>query len=523
MATQPSLYFNAYNDLKDWNKNDAFTNAGLVLKVASYATIAIPIIIATYNLCTTGNLSGLVKPITVPSKLDEATAQIYEDTIAAQGSKITLLEEQVANLQTQIASMKSSSPGSGNIESFKVQLQNLTQQLQQAKLNTSNKDAQIKKLEELIAKLKTQITIKASSSSESGNTLQNESLTTQLEQANTVIQELDKQVTTQGKEIAKLKAENNQKSFKEIELKDQLAKVTQERDLEADKAKSQQKRADTLLARAGKNHIKRDWQQSTLGSIFPAGEDFSNEFVAAFVNVESFGCDVINVLEEKMVEETPNQIKATKMFVHEIMKPLHKNCQKFITDYLNDRKAKLEADWGVELNLTNADEVNSLFWFKSMQPAIIKMVEKLTDEDIEKIIDNEMIMTLHQNMLNAAENDIIDKGETNLRIPQLTRHLLRLIAIAEMSDPKCYLGPIPGERLVYKEDLNYMQEILSPGVKRYGRIKEGDEVEVVSCGLYFDPYKDTDGKFIEKDGKLVKPVKPCLVRRIPKQENTKNS
>jgi hypothetical protein len=70
-----------------------------------------------------------------------------------------------------------------------------------------------------------------------------------------------------------------------------------------------------------------------------------------------------------------------------------------------------------------------------------------------------------------------------------------------LSDPGCYLLPAPGERLSYQE--GHCVEVLSPGTKKFGRIKEGDVVEVVLSGLYFDD-----------PATGAKPVQPMLVRRL---------
>ncbi len=56
--------------------------------------------------------------------------------------------------------------------------------------------------------------------------------------------------------------------------------------------------------------------------------------------------------------------------------------------------------------------------------------------------------------------------------------------MAKLSDPECSIKPEPGNRVLFSKDK--YNEILSPGSKIYGRIKEGDEVEIVFPGLYFD-------------------------------------
>jgi hypothetical protein len=109
-------------------------------------------------------------------------------------------------------------------------------------------------------------------------------------------------------------------------------------------------------------------------------------------------------------------------------------------------------------------------------------------------------------MERQGEAGSIANEETAIRINKLLGFLLELQTVAELSDPRCFLQPAPGSRVSYKE--GFCMEILSPGTKKFGRIQEGDQVEVVLCGLYFE---DSTNAFA-----TVKPVVPCLVRRLVK-------
>jgi hypothetical protein len=131
-------------------------------------------------------------------------------------------------------------------------------------------------------------------------------------------------------------------------------------------------------------------------------------------------------------------------------------------------------------------------------------IAALTEEDIMAMTDrmDTWVTDLYNQMMKAAEDGDIDNGEQNLRVPHIVRHFLRLHTIALLSDPCCYLYPAPGASTFYRE--GHCVEILSPGTKKYGRIKEGDVVEVVLCGLYFENPKRGDPK----------PVIPSLVRRL---------
>jgi hypothetical protein len=273
-------------------------------------------------------------------------------------------------------------------------------------------------------------------------------------------------------------------------------------DLAASKEKESfsQKRADNLMTRVGKSHIKRDWQQTQISSDFPAGEDLRNEFQTAFLNFESFACDAINCLEDLQLEN-PGEA-----FVCQVMSSLFEATKEHVKSRLDAKKAQLKQLYGVEVpkdGLANDDSVPRLFWYQTQQVQFPAEIRAITDEQIFALMQqaDQLILVLHQRMLQAAEEGLVDAGEQNLRIPQLVRHLLRLHTITALSDPRCYMFPAPGEKVNYNDTMH--SEILSPGVKRYGRIKEGDQVEVVLCGLYFEP------KWANP-----KPVIPCLVRRV---------
>jgi hypothetical protein len=73
---------------------------------------------------------------------------------------------------------------------------------------------------------------------------------------------------------------------------------------------------------------------------------------------------------------------------------------------------------------------------------------------------------------------------------------------AALSDPNCFLLPEPGAQLSYHNER--CKEILSPGAKNHGLIKEGAKVQVVLPGLYFDDGTGTG---------VTSLVVPSLVRR----------
>lgn len=197
--------------------------------------------------------------------------------------------------------------------------------------------------------------------------------------------------------------------------------------------------------------------------------DVKIEFVAAFQNLDPFSNDAVNCLEDIGHDDN-----AADLFVMDVMGPLYRFTQK----YVNDRVAA--------------------------KTLCLQDIESLDAGAIDIILQSfgPTAINLHTEMLEAAAQNRIDAGPQNLRLPGLVRVMLKLHALAALSEPRCYLQPAPGIRQSYRD--GYHAEVLSPGSKRHGRIQENDLVEVVLCGLYYEAPANANAK----------PIVPSMVRRL---------
>ena len=293
-------------------------------------------------------------------------------------------------------------------------------------------------------------------------------------------------------------------SHREVEANNIIDRLEKKLEETQESEKIAQHRADTMMARSGKSYIKRDWQQTNLESTFPAGDDFRGQFSNALINFETFVCDAVNCLED-----AGHPDNAAEVFV-QAMKSIHEVTNSCVRELLQGKQKLLSDTFGVEVDFEDfppdVDSVGKLFWYSTQQVQIIATIAALTESDVGAIMArmNPLVLHIHSLMLVAIEAKTIDDSADSLRIPKLVRFMLRVHAVALLSDPRCYLEPVPGTHIPYKPHEH--TEILSPGVMRHGRIRENDEVEVVMCGLYFD--------HPSKPG--AKPVIPTLVRRLLK-------
>jgi regulator of replication initiation timing len=263
-----------------------------------------------------------------------------------------------------------------------------------------------------------------------------------------------------------------------------------------------QQRSDGLLSRVGKSHIKRDWQQTRVGSNFPAGEDFRSMFLERFLDFESFACDAVNCLDDLECKDS------AAVLVSDVIAPVFNAAIGEIARRLKVKREILKREFNTVVPESGEDNIVKLFWYSTQQTQMLREIQALSEEHVLAMTKNlgGRIPELLAEMERQAEAGSIANDENSIRINRLLGFLLELQTVAELSDPRCFLQPAPGSRVTYKE--GYCMEILSPGTKKFGRIQEGDQVEVVMCGLYFE---DSTNAFA-----TVKPVVPCLVRRLMK-------
>jgi hypothetical protein len=239
-----------------------------------------------------------------------------------------------------------------------------------------------------------------------------------------------------------------------------------------------QTRITTLLAKFGTGHVQRD-DPLTYNATFPSGDMIIEEAKREFAGFDAFASDVVDVLAEK--EGSGHD--AASLFVHSVMRPLYDSTLKYVQDALRAKQARMLELFGASGEITSQDSSSIAWQFHqyAQQPLMLSHVSALTEQEVKEIA--------------------CPAGTSVGKVLKLARTLLRLHTLALLSDPRCYLHPAPGVRLSYQE--GHCVEVLSPGTKKYGRIKEGDVVEVVLSGLYFDD-----------PATGAKPVVPVFVRRL---------
>lgn len=317
------------------------------------------------------------------------------------------------------------------------------------------------------------------------------------------VKRLEAEILRNDKKIAENKAKEAAFPDERRHMQAEINRLDQQ--LEGIKARerSAQQKSDGMLSRVGKSHIKRDWQQSRVGTGFPAGEDFRSMFLERFLDFESFACDAVNCLEDLKVED------ATAALVRQVMRPIYNFAVQEISRRADERRLLMEQEFGATLPPGGEDTIAKLFWYSTQQDQLYHEINRQVTTGADEVTTmlnrlSPFIRTLHAEMLKQGADGNIANDENSIRLDKLLGFLLQLQTVAFLSDPQCFLQPPPGEMVKFKE--GFTMEILSPGTKMYGRIKEGDSVEVVMCGLYFE---DAAGKY-----DTVKPVVPCLVRRL---------
>uniref|UniRef100_A0A6C0AEC3 Uncharacterized protein n=1 Tax=viral metagenome TaxID=1070528 RepID=A0A6C0AEC3_9ZZZZ len=224
-------------------------------------------------------------------------------------------------------------------------------------------------------------------------------------------------------------------------------------------------------------HVRRDWQILNKKSKFPESEDLKLFFINTFLNFD---------LLSNIILDNKNQEEAELFFVEKIIKKMFSIADEYILNILDKKEKIINNEFGINIHL---EEIGRKFWYASMQTKIPTEIEKLNYNDILVIFDNNNLIYVYEN---------IDKEYKNLFL-DLMKNILTLYSYIYLSDPRCYLIPNPETEVLF--DSHKHEEILSPGIKRFGRIKDGQPVQIVIPGLYFE--NDINSN----------PVNKALVRR----------
>ena len=121
---------------------------------------------------------------------------------------------------------------------------------------------------------------------------------------------------------------------------------------------------------------------------------------------------------------------------------------------------------------------------------------------------------LHNAMINMSVRGDLMYGNVDQPITLLAivRIFLRYHTLVELSDPRCFLEPAPGDKIRYSSEIH--REVISLSSRAAaGRIPDGEEVEVVFPGLF---YLES-----EASGKKMQ-VAPPLIRRLAAADTSRS-
>lgn len=329
---------------------------------------------------------------------------------------------------------------------------------------------------------------------------------------------------------ALLKLRSYEKNFEEERktLTETIARMERQLNDVQEREKMAMLRSDVMVNRLGKGHIKRDGQ-AVAGADFPCGQEIIQEFQESFRNFEAFAYDVTNILEDMRVTNS------TDVFVEKIMMQIFKFTRDYVSERIQEKHTTLEAMFGVTVEDEEAsaeDSIAKQFFYSTQQTQLLRRIQDMDEDKITRLMQEmgPLVNSVHAAMEAAAAVGQVNK---ELSVVKLVKLLLRMHAVSELSDPRCYLFPSPHLGVAYKEGLHV--EILSPSTKTFGRIKEGEVVEVVLPGLYFDNPAVVAGppaasvsragggrgmgasgppKGKATEAQVVRPAVPCLVRRL---------
>lgn len=288
-----------------------------------------------------------------------------------------------------------------------------------------------------------------------------------------------------------------------------------EADLQLKTAKEQEllHEVKNLSQMVGYTFIKRDIFQRNITYEFPINDEIQRLFIN--IDFEGFAGDAIFALNNDVME-----------FVS-IMRNIFTQSLTWFQNQLNRKFEILQQEFFVP---SLQDNSTQRFWYSSLQKHYYSYIRSLTVDQLIGLLRGDQgtafdakILTLHEKMIVLAKEQHIvynlqSKDTKELTFPTLLQFLLLFHVICVLSDPPCYLHPIPGETIPFQDnsakeickDVGFSSTASSSNSAAKNRnsttdrLKRGDNVLVLFPALYFDdPTKTTDS-----------PLQQCLVKRL---------
>jgi serine/threonine protein kinase len=253
-------------------------------------------------------------------------------------------------------------------------------------------------------------------------------------------------------------------------------------------------------------HVRRDSAPEESNTGFPCGDSLLNMYSSAWVTFDVFACDVVDALAACY-----SRGNVAETFVRDVMLPIFRATRSYVEDTILSKQQRMVQLFGPAAQITHRDsgDVAWQFFLSTQQTKTAAEVIALSDAAVQKLFESADGLSKAVGVMRVLRYAGSKAGRftRGMTITEVVRRFLLLHTYAMLSDPRCYLHPTPGTRLAFSE--KHCIEVLSPGVKRYGRIKAGDTVEVVMCGLYF----------VDPAAPDAFPVVPMMVRRLLAHKN----
>lgn len=262
----------------------------------------------------------------------------------------------------------------------------------------------------------------------------------------------------------------------------------------------QKRRCDILLARTDISRIKMNWWQTNFNNDSHTRDDLRIFFLAQTSNFETFAFDAISCVKELGVPEK----ECADDLVNLVIIPIYQATESYVDDMLKLRKDDLLNKFNMVIDENYTQDITAeFFWYSIIRKKVLEDIKNdietnnLANKLLQEMTDAPQI---HNQMIEAGEHGRIAEGEGYIRIPDLIKFFVEFFSIYRLSDQSYFLDESPGEVVLYREEWHV--EILSPGTKKYGRIKQGDKVQVIFPGLYFE------------SPNISKPILRSMVRRL---------
>jgi hypothetical protein len=205
--------------------------------------------------------------------------------------------------------------------------------------------------------------------------------------------------------------------------------------------------------------IERDSEYMNLVQ-FPNGQDLKQKFIELTLNLEPMLFDIITCFDKMGIPNDDSNTSIIEHFTGFIYRSVHNIIDLKINSILKNH---------------NKDRLLEL------QKAAINYAPI---EDCSLFIHNSNILTsLDKKIKELKSTNEIDSGDNSVDLKLFITRLLKFVFYCKTSAPQCFLLEEPGT--IIKYDDKKMREILSPGVRKYGSIKNNSDVRVLFPGLYF--------------------------------------